>query len=79
MQNGLHRLAEEFPNFKDKIHEMKMDNRHFKRLFDEYEEIDREIYNSENNIKILSNEHEEELKKKRLKLKDELYGILSAA
>ncbi|HCR86416.1 MAG TPA: hypothetical protein DIV86_07035 [Alphaproteobacteria bacterium] len=41
--------------------------------------MDREIYNSENNIKILSNEHEEELKKKRLKLKDELYGILSAA
>ncbi len=74
-----HHLAEEFPQFKAKIHELKLGNRHFKRLFEDYENLDKEIHSVEQESKVVSDEYAEELKKKRVKLKDELYAMLIAA
>lgn len=71
-----HRLAEEFPEFKDHIHELKMSDAHFARLFEEYEALDKEIIRIEEEIETPSDEYTEELKKKRMLLKDELYSIL---
>ena len=39
-----HPLTEEFPEFAEKIHQLKTENEHFKKLFDEYDEVDHEIY-----------------------------------
>ena len=36
-----HNLATEFPEFKEKIHELKMNDHHFQRLMDEHHEVDK--------------------------------------
>jgi uncharacterized protein YdcH (DUF465 family) len=38
-----HDLIHEFPDHGDKIRELKMSNSHFKKLFDEYADVDHEI------------------------------------
>ncbi|OOP56322.1 MAG: GTP-binding protein [Candidatus Brocadia carolinensis] len=71
-----HDLVHEFPEYREKIHTLKMTNNHFKRLFDNYHKLDREIYRVENDIEPNSDTTLEDLKKRRLALKDELYQIL---
>lgn len=69
-------LAHEFPELKDRIHELKVTNSHFKRLYEEFVDICKAIYRSEQRIELLSSVDEEILRKKRLALKDELYSAL---
>jgi uncharacterized protein YdcH (DUF465 family) len=73
-----HPLLNEFPEYRDRIHQLKMDNAHFKKLFDEYHEVDKEVYRMDENIEPSTDEAMEEMKKRRLALKDELYGMLKA-
>ncbi len=74
-----HDLIHEFPEYKDRIHNLKMSNRHFARQFDKYHEIDHEIIRVEEGIENTSDDYLEELKKKRLALKDELYAMVKTA
>jgi uncharacterized protein YdcH (DUF465 family) len=74
-----HDLAHEFPEYKDQIHALKISDPHFARLFDEYEDLDKEIYRIEEQIENTSDTYMEELKMKRVKLKDELYTMLRQA
>jgi uncharacterized protein YdcH (DUF465 family) len=74
-----HDLVHELPEYKDKIHEMKTSNAHFAKLFGEYDEVDHEIRRIEQEIETPSDEYTEELKKKRLLLKDELFAMLKEA
>ena len=74
-----HPLIEEFPEHKDKIHELKVNNNHFRRLAFEYEGIDKAIVRAEQGIEILGDSYLETLKKERLALKDLLFGMLKAA
>lgn len=74
-----HSLAKELPEFKEEIHSMKMENRHFAKLFDKYHDLDHEIIRIEEGVENTSDEYLEDLKKQRLHLKDELYGMLKAA
>lgn len=78
MSHVPHELADEFPDLTDRIHELKTSNAHFQRLFDEYHEINREIHRAEASGLNITDEHYEELKKKRMALKDEIYGMLTA-
>ena len=71
-----HPLINELPEYRDLIHKLKTDNQHFRRLFDEYHEVDRAIVRIEEEIDPASDARTEELKMKRLRLKDELYKIL---
>jgi uncharacterized protein YdcH (DUF465 family) len=73
-----HSLANEFPEHKERIHELKQENMHFHRLFNEYYDIDKSVHRIESGAENTSDEYLEGLKKQRLNLKDELYGILSA-
>ena len=73
-----HRLAEEFPEFKERIHELKTHNAHFARLYEQYQEVDHEVYRIEEQIETPSDEYTEELKKKRLLIKDQLFEILNS-
>lgn len=73
-----HDLATEFPELKDKIHELKISNAHFKTIFERYQEVDKGVARAEARIDLLSNEQEENLRKERLKLKDELYSMLTS-
>ncbi|MDR4509969.1 MAG: YdcH family protein [Candidatus Brocadiaceae bacterium] len=76
MQSEHHDLIHEFPEYRDEIHKLKMDNAHFKNLFDEYHKLDREVYRVEYDIEPRTDAAMEELKKRRLALKDELFHIL---
>jgi hypothetical protein len=69
-------LIEEFPDYRDKIHDLKVSNLHFSKLFEKYQAIDNEIYRIEEEIETPSDAYTEDLKKQRLKLKDELYALL---
>lgn len=73
-----HTLINEFPELKDRIHDLKVSNHHFARLFNEYNDLDREVRRLEGEGSPKADETMEELKKKRLALKDELYGMLRA-
>lgn len=71
-----HDLIHEFPEFREKIHELKVSNSHFAKLFDEYHKVDHEVRRIEQELETPSDEYTEELKKKRLYLKDELFEML---
>ena len=74
-----HSLAHEFPEYKDKIHDLKISNPEFAKLFEKYDDIDKEIYRIEMQIENTSDEYLEGLKIRRVKLKDELYAMLQKA
>ena len=73
-----HELHEEFPDLADKIHQMKTENAHFHKLFEEYHEVNRAVHRAETDVEPTDDTHMEEMRKKRLALKDELYGMLTA-
>ena len=76
MLNEKHDLVHELPEYRDTIHELKMTNNHFSRLFEEYHEIDHEIHRIETGITNTSDEYLHERKKMRLQLKDELFQMI---
>lgn len=73
-----HSLAIEFPDHVDAIHRMKMENAHFQRLMEKYEEIDKEIVRMEEGIETPEDAVLTEEKKKRLEIKDEIFAMLVA-
>lgn len=73
-----HDLHHEFPEYKDKIHQLKSSNHHFARLFDEYHDVDREVRRMEQAVEPVSDETVEQFKKQRLLLKDQLLAMLRA-
>lgn len=74
-----HDLIHEFPEHKARIHELKMNNHHFAKLFEQYHELDHQIKRIEEGIETPSDDVSEELKKQRLHLKDELLSIIIKA
>ncbi|GAB2189606.1 YdcH family protein [Sessilibacter sp. MAH2] len=74
-----HDLVHELPEYKDQIHQLKMHDNHFKRLFDEYHDLTKTIENIENEVEPSTTAHEESLKVKRLALKDELVAIINTS
>ncbi|MGK0443383.1 MAG: hypothetical protein ACJA1U_000308 [Bermanella sp.] len=78
MQIENHSLANEFPEHKERIHELKISDMHFLRLFNEYHDVDKEVHHFESGAEATSDEHLETLKVKRLHLKDQLFALLTA-
>lgn len=75
-----HHLAMEFPEYKERIHELKTSgNTHFNNLYAEYDEVDNNIYRIEEGIENTDDDYLETLKKQRLALKDELLAIIKQA
>ena len=71
-----HPLIEEFAEHRDAIHELKMNNAHFRRLAHEYEGIDKSIFRAEQGIEVVNDEYLDSIKKERLHLKDLIYSML---
>jgi len=71
-----HDLHHEFPEYRDQIHALKTSSGHFAQLFDEYHDVNRHVVSVETNIELATDFELEDLKKRRLKLKDEIYGML---
>ncbi|WP_321490589.1 YdcH family protein [uncultured Hyphomonas sp.] len=78
MSHTPHELAEEFPDLADKIHALKTSDAHFAKLADAYHELNRQIHRIETDVEPASDEHQTELRKQRMALKDEIYTMLKA-
>ncbi len=78
MSHTPHELAEEFPDLADKIHTLKTSDAHFAKLADQYHELNRQIHRIETDVEPASDEHQTELRKQRMALKDEIYALLKA-
>lgn len=78
MSHTPHELAQDFPEHAERISEMKQNDAHFSRLFDDYHEINRAVHRAETNVEPLEELAEVEMRKKRGVLKDELYKLLTA-
>lgn len=79
MLNEKHDLIHELPEHKETIHNLKMTDNHFARLFKEYHEIDHEIHRIETGVENTSDDYLEEKKKERLNLKDQLLHMIKEA
>ena len=73
-----HDLIHELPEFREKIHELKISDRHFAKLFEKYHEVDHEVHHFESGAEHCSDTHLENQKKTRLNLKDQLLAILKS-
>ena len=78
MSHVPHELAEEFPEFTEKMHNLKVSDAHFAKMFDEYHELNRKVHLAETNIKPREELSEVDLRKRRGALKDEIYAYLKA-
>jgi uncharacterized protein YdcH (DUF465 family) len=74
-----HRSLSMFPEYRDLISKLKTSDHHFGRLFEQHNSLDQKIKNMESHIEAGSHEVIEALKKEKLLLKDQLYGILRKA
>jgi len=73
-----HDLLHELPEYRERIHNLKVSSRHFATQFEKYHNLDHEVLRVEKGIENTSDEYLAELKKKRLALKDELFAMLKA-
>jgi uncharacterized protein YdcH (DUF465 family) len=71
-----HSIFKDFPEMHEHIHEIKKNDSHFASMSDKYDELEQAIHSMESGEQAYTDEHLEELKKKRLKLKDELFSLL---
>lgn len=79
MTHTPHELAEEFPEYADQMHRLKTSDAHFAKLADAYHDVNREIHRLETRVEAASEEHEEGLRRQRMRLKDEIAAMLAKA
>lgn len=71
-----HDLPHEFPEHLEKMRALKLADKHFAKLFTQYDEENYAIAKYEQGVEVISEDALDELKKQRLKTKDEIYQIL---
>lgn len=72
-----HELRDEFPDEAQLIARLERSSHDFKRLSAQYDEVNRDIHRIESEEAPTSDEVLEDLKKRRLALKDEIAGVLA--
>lgn len=78
MSHTPHELHEEFPEFGAKITALKQRDAHFSRLAEEYHEINRAVHRAETRVEPMDDLAFDDLRKKRMLLKDQIYRMLAA-
>ncbi len=76
MSHTPHDLTQEFPGMAERIHELKLSDQHFRRLVEEYHQVNDAIHRAETNVEPTDGFHEEDLRKQRLALKDRIAAAL---
>jgi uncharacterized protein YdcH (DUF465 family) len=71
-----HDLAAELPQYKDRIHQLKGLDAHFRKLMSDYETVCKELGRMETGIENAADDVVEQRKKTRLHLKDQLLAML---
>ncbi len=62
--------------YKEEIHELKLSNAHFAKIFDKHNALDQQVEDAEADRVILTDVELEILKKEKLLLKDEAYKMI---
>ncbi len=78
MQVEHHDLYQDFPEMKDAIDVLKSGNAHFARLFATYSRLTGKVEDLEEHDMPVADFTIEDMKKQRVKLKDDLYHMLLA-
>jgi uncharacterized protein YdcH (DUF465 family) len=76
MSHVPHELAAEFPEAVDKMHALRAEDAHFARLADRYHEVNRAIHRAETDVEPCSDAHATEMRRERMRLKDEIAARL---
>lgn len=76
MSTEHHGLLHEFPQLRERIHELKTSKPKFAGLYRQYDGTDKVIYRIEEEIETPPDQYTEDLKKRRVLLKDQLYAML---
>jgi uncharacterized protein YdcH (DUF465 family) len=71
-----HSLVKEFPEHQHTIRHLKMNDMHFAKMFDEYHDIDHEVFSLESGKGASSDEYLETQKLRRVQLKDTLFALV---
>jgi uncharacterized protein YdcH (DUF465 family) len=77
MSNTPHELAEEFPQHVERMHQLKTEDAHFAKLFDEYHEVNRAVHRAESRVEVIDQSAEETLRRRRMAIKDQIFGYLA--
>lgn len=77
MPNTPHQLAEDFPEHVAKIRHLREVDGHFHRISEEYQAVNLAIHRAETNIEPADDFHMADMRKERMRLKDEIYGMLT--
>ena len=72
-----HDLLHEFPEYQGKIHQMKVEDDHFRELFDEYDELEHEVHRINTGVDVVTDEYTHVLKARMLFIKDEIFSMLN--
>ena len=65
-----------FHEYRELISELKMSDRYVQALFEKHNTLDQRVKNMESRLEPGTHDEIEVLKKKKLAIKDELYGLL---
>ena len=79
MSHTPHELAEDFPGQEALIHDLKMKDGHFRVLAERYHEVNRAIHRAETNVEPVEQFTEEDMRKERMRLKDQIAAKLAEA
>lgn len=76
MSESYYDFVQEFPEYKARVHELKMSDQHFAKLFLAYQECNDSLHRMVQEIETPSDAVIEEFKKHRLHLKDEMLAMI---
>ena len=79
MTHTPHELAEDFPGDAEQIRDLRISDPHFARLGEEYHAVNRAVHRAETLIEPLESLQEQDLRRKRVQLKDEIVSRLKVA
>lgn len=71
-----HSLLNDFPEHHHTIRHLKMNDRHFVKLFDLYHQLDDEVHRLEQANGPVADDYLESLKLNRVQLKDQLFSLI---
>lgn len=72
-----HDLLHEFPEYQEKMNQLKVNDSHFRDLFDEYHKVENQTHKINTGEEVVIDEFAHELKARLLFLKDEIYSYLN--
>ena len=77
MSHTPHELTEDFPEYAEKISQLKQSDTHCAKLYEAYHEVNRQVHRAETDVEPTGDDEMEAMRKERMRLKDELYAILA--